>query len=80
MHLLGFSIEPAQIVDYVKSYLSSNAVAGWANLGATITAVKSISEVRWASPVEIKNAVESVFLETFGPKQAAQPKGKVRDP
>ncbi|RXW25236.1 hypothetical protein EST38_g598 [Candolleomyces aberdarensis] len=73
---VGFSIEPAQIVEHVKSYLTSNAVAGWANLGATITAVKSISEVRWASPVEIKNAVESVFLEKFGSKQAAPPKSK----
>ncbi|KAJ2931698.1 hypothetical protein H1R20_g5399, partial [Candolleomyces eurysporus] len=73
---VGFSIEPAQIVEHVKSYLTSNAVSGWANLGATITAVKSISEVRWASPVEIKNAVESVFLEKFGSKQAAPPKSK----
>ncbi|KAF5333420.1 hypothetical protein D9611_002642 [Ephemerocybe angulata] len=74
---VGFSIEPAQIVEHVKSYLTSNsAVTGWANLGATITGVKSLSEVRWASPVEIKNAVEKVFLETFGAKEAAKPKGK----
>ncbi|KAF6762083.1 glutamine-tRNA ligase [Ephemerocybe angulata] len=74
---VGFSIEPAQIVEHVKSYLASNTtVTGWANLGATITGVKSLSEVRWASPVEIKNAVEKVFLETFGAKEAAKPKGK----
>ncbi|TEB35799.1 glutaminyl-tRNA synthetase [Coprinellus micaceus] len=74
---VGFSIEPAQIVAHVKTYLTSNpSVTSWANLGATISGVKSTAEVRWASPVEIKNAVEKVFLETFGPKQAVQPKSK----
>jgi glutaminyl-tRNA synthetase len=78
IHDLGFSIEPAQIVAHVKTYLTSNpSVTSWANLGATISGVKSAAEVRWASPVEIKNAVEKVFLETFGPKQAVQPKSKV---
>ncbi|KAJ3533910.1 hypothetical protein NMY22_g7141 [Coprinellus aureogranulatus] len=74
---VGFSIEPAQIVEHVKSYLLSNAsITSWANLGATISGVKSLPEVRWASPVEIKNAVEKVFSESFGPKESSKPKGK----
>ncbi|KAG2013282.1 glutamine-tRNA ligase [Coprinopsis cinerea AmutBmut pab1-1] len=73
---VGFSITPEQIFEHVKSYLASNTVTGWANLGAVITGVKANPDLRWAAPVEIKNAVEKAFLETFGPKQAAQPKAK----
>ncbi|KAE9410153.1 glutaminyl-tRNA synthetase [Gymnopus androsaceus JB14] len=73
---VGFSITPEQILEQVTNYIVSTAVAGWGNLGATISGVKAIPELRWASPLEIKNAVEQAFLNAFGPKQAAQPKGK----
>jgi len=75
---LGFSITPEELLSQVTSYISSNTIAGWNNLGATISGVKAIPSLRWASPLEIKNAVEKAFLAAFGPKQAAQPKGKVR--
>ena len=73
----GFSITAEQLAKQVSDYLASAAVSGWVNLGATIGALKS-TDLRWANPLELKNAVESAFLEKFGPKETAKPKGKVR--
>ncbi|KAK7470461.1 Glutaminyl-tRNA synthetase [Stygiomarasmius scandens] len=73
---VGFNITPEELLSQVTSYISSNTIAGWNNLGATISGVKAIPSLRWASPLEIKNAVEKAFLAAFGPKQAVQPKGK----
>jgi glutaminyl-tRNA synthetase len=74
---IGFSIEPAQILEHAKSFISSSAASGWANLGTVISGLRSNADLRWANPLEIKNAVEKAFLETFGPKEAAKPKAKV---
>lgn len=60
----------------MKEYVASSALAGWNNLGQAIGGLKS-TDLRWASPLELKNAVEAAFLEKFGAKEAAKPKGKV---
>lgn len=60
----------------MKEYVTSSALAGWNNLGQAIGGLKS-TDLRWASPLELKNAVEAAFLEKFGAKEAAKPKGKV---
>ncbi|KAF9057963.1 tRNA synthetases class I, catalytic domain-containing protein [Panaeolus papilionaceus] len=73
---VGFSITPEQLTATVKSYVENNNVTGWANLGPVISGTKSTPELRWASPLEVKNTVEAVFLEKFGPKEAAKPKAK----
>ncbi|KAJ3987488.1 glutamine-tRNA ligase [Lentinula detonsa] len=73
---VGFSISPEQILDHVTSYIKASAVSGWASLGLTISGVKAIPELRWASPLEVKNAVEQAFVGSFGPKQSAPAKGK----
>ncbi|KAG5648904.1 hypothetical protein DXG03_000253 [Asterophora parasitica] len=73
---VGFSITPTELHEKVTGYFKSNVVTGWANLGAVLGALKSSPELRWASPLEVKNAVEKVFLETFGAKETAKPKGK----
>jgi hypothetical protein len=39
--------------------------------------LKSIPDLRWASPLEMKNATERVFAEKFGAKGSAAPKAKV---
>jgi glutaminyl-tRNA synthetase len=54
-------------------------VSGWASLGAVIGGVKNIPALRWANPLDIKNAVERVFTQAFGAKEAAKPKAKVND-
>ncbi|KAF8076578.1 glutamine-tRNA ligase [Lyophyllum atratum] len=73
---VGFSITPTELHDRVTEHIASNAVTGWANLGVVMTALKTTPELRWASPLEVKNAVETCFTEMFGAKGAAKPKGK----
>jgi hypothetical protein len=52
-------------------------VDSWANLGAVLASVKTLPELRWANPLDVKNAVEKAFTGKFGPKGGAAPKGKV---
>ncbi len=60
----------------MKDYVASSTVVGWANLGAAIGSLKG-TDLRWANPLELKNAVEAAFVEKFGVKETAKPKGKV---
>ncbi|KAG6854889.1 hypothetical protein C0991_012079 [Blastosporella zonata] len=73
---VGFNITPEELHVQVAKYIASNKVAGWANLGAVISALRATPDLRWASPVDVKNAVEKSFTETFGAKEAAKPRGK----
>ncbi|GLB33980.1 putative class-I aminoacyl-tRNA synthetase [Lyophyllum shimeji] len=79
---VGFSITPTELYDHVNRYVASNAnaVTGWANLGAVIAALKSVPELRWANPLEVKSAVEKYFTDTFGAKEVAKPKPKGKEP
>ncbi len=77
--LTGFSITREELLTRAKEYISSADVTGWANLGPTLNALRGSSELRWANPLEVKDAVEQVFLEKFGPKVAAKPKAKVHE-
>ncbi|KAF9464374.1 tRNA synthetases class I, catalytic domain-containing protein [Collybia nuda] len=73
---IGFSITVEELGNKVISYITANGVAGWSSLGAVISALKNMPELRWANPLEVKNAVEKVFIETFGAKETAKSKGK----
>ncbi|KAF7301836.1 Glutamine-tRNA ligase [Mycena indigotica] len=73
---VGFSITAQELYDQIAKYTTETAVAGWANLGQVLGAVKGISELRWANTLEVKNAAEKVFLDKFGVKEAAKPKAK----
>ncbi len=74
----GFTITAEALANAVAEYVGSPAVAGWAGMGAAITALKNTPGLRWVNPLELKNAVESALTERFGAKEAARPKGKVR--
>jgi hypothetical protein len=74
----GFSITPEALSNAVSEYVNSSAITGWANMGAAITALRNTSTLRWANPLEVKNAVESALVDRFGAKETAKPKGKVR--
>lgn len=74
---IGFSITTEELGEKISNYITANAVAGWSSLGAVISALKNTAELRWANPLEVKNAVEKTFTKTFGAKEAAKPKGKV---
>lgn len=73
---LGFSITPDQLDAFVNGYIQSSSVSGWTSLGPVISGVKNTPSLRWANPLEIKNAVERVFTEVFGAKEAVKPKGR----
>jgi len=77
-HLTGFSITPEALSYAVSEYVNSSAVTGWANMGAAITALRNTPALRWANPLEIKNAVEAALAARFGAKEVAKPKSKVR--
>ncbi|KAI0663222.1 glutaminyl-tRNA synthetase [Cubamyces menziesii] len=72
---VGFSITAEELVNRVKEYVASSAYSGWNNLGAAIGGLKG-TDLRWANPLELKNAVENAFTEKFGAKEASKPKGK----
>jgi hypothetical protein len=63
---------------FATKYLESNPVDGWASLSTVINILKRSPELNGVKPLDIKNTVEQVFTEKFGPKEAAKPKGKVR--
>ncbi|KAF8842731.1 glutaminyl-tRNA synthetase [Paxillus ammoniavirescens] len=73
---VGFTITSEQLDASVRKYIETNAISGWANLGAVISGVKNNPSLRWASPLEIKNAIERVFAEAFGAKEVGKPKAK----
>ncbi|KAI0796906.1 glutaminyl-tRNA synthetase [Abortiporus biennis] len=72
---VGFSITAKELAEKVSSFLSTSTASGWANLGVVIGGLKS-TDLRWANPLELKNAVEAAFSDKFGAKEAAKPKGK----
>ncbi|KAF8917880.1 tRNA synthetases class I, catalytic domain-containing protein [Mucidula mucida] len=77
---VGFTITPEELGEKVSSYLSTTAVAGWNNLGAVISSIRLTPDLRWASAVDVKNAVEQIFVSKFGPKESAKGKPKKETP
>jgi len=73
---IGFIIAPSELLTQINQYIKTNTVLGWASLGPVISALKSTPELRWANPLDVKNAVEKAFIDNFGPKETAKPKGK----
>ncbi|KAI0650231.1 glutaminyl-tRNA synthetase [Trametes meyenii] len=72
---VGFSITVEDLAIRVKDLIESSAFTGWNNLGAAIGGLKG-TDLRWANPLELKTAVEKAFVEKFGAKETAKPKGK----
>lgn len=61
----------------VEAHVASNNIAGWPALGPVVSALKNSPELRWAAPLDVKNAVDKAFIAKFGPKESAKPKTKV---
>ena len=73
---VGFSITPEELYARATSYISANAVSGWSSLSSVIGGLKNAPDLRWASPLELKNTVEKAFVDTFGSKDEALAKLK----
>lgn len=74
--LVGFSISPEELYAQAASYIAANAISGWSNLSSVIGGLKNTPGLRWASPLDLKNTVEKVFVDTFGSKEEALAKLK----
>ena len=61
----------------VEAHLASNDIAGWPSLGPVVSVLKNTPELRWANPLDVKNAVDKAFVVKFGPKESAKLKVKV---
>ncbi|KAL1668026.1 tRNA synthetases class I, catalytic domain-containing protein, partial [Schizophyllum commune] len=73
---VGFSITPEELYKQIAEIAEPSASKGWAGLGPVISAAKAVPSLRWANALEVKATVEKLFLEKFGPKEAAKPKAK----
>ena len=66
--LVGFSITPEVLYARATSYIDANTVSGWSSLSSVIGGLKNTPDLRWASPLELKNTVEKAFVDIFGSK------------
>jgi glutaminyl-tRNA synthetase len=74
--LPGFSITPEELYARATTYIAANTISGWSSLSSAIGGLKNAPDLRWANPLELKNAVEKVFVDTFGSKEEALAKLK----
>ena len=74
---LDFRIAPEELYALVEAHVASNDIAGWSGLGPVVSALKNSPELRWAAPLDVKNAVDKAFIAKFGPKESAKSKTKV---
>ena len=74
---LDFRIAPEELYALVEAHVASNDIAGWSGLGPVISSLKNSPELRWAAPLDVKNAVDKAFVAKFGPKESAKSKTKV---
>ncbi|KAG8704127.1 hypothetical protein FRC09_003748, partial [Ceratobasidium sp. 395] len=72
---VGIELTPGDIAARVTEYMTSKVPASWSAFGGAVGDLKS-TELRWANPLDVKNAVEKAFTDVFGTKEEA--KAKVR--
>lgn len=76
-HEIDLAMASHDTYSFATKYLESNPVDGWTSLSAVINILKKSPELNGVKPLDVKNTVERVFTEKFGPKEAAKPKPKV---
>ncbi|GJJ07401.1 hypothetical protein Clacol_001603 [Clathrus columnatus] len=71
---VGVIVTVEQINAIIGEYVLKGSVRGWADVGSVLSGVKNLPTLRWANTLDVKNSVERIMTEAFGPKN--QPKGK----
>ncbi|KAF8341519.1 glutamine-tRNA ligase [Cantharellus anzutake] len=66
---VGVELTPDDIYSILKSLVTSQRIEGWGSLQSVLSAAKNATKLRWAPPLEVKNAGDRVFTELFGPKE-----------
>ena len=54
---------------YIDSHYEEVAKLGWNGLSKTTGQMKTADSLRWVNPLELKTAVEQVFVQRFGKKE-----------
>ncbi|CAE6391096.1 unnamed protein product [Rhizoctonia solani] len=70
---VGVELSLGDVIEQVNAYISSKAPASWSALSGAIGDLKS-TELKWANPLDVKNAVERAFTNLFGSKEEARAK------
>ncbi|KAG9100529.1 hypothetical protein FRC07_010401, partial [Ceratobasidium sp. 392] len=70
---VGIELSLNDIASRVTEYMTTKVPAGWSALSGAIGDLKS-TDLRWASPLDVKNVVEKAFTDTFGTKEEAKAK------
>ncbi|KAF9520716.1 hypothetical protein BS47DRAFT_1374626 [Hydnum rufescens UP504] len=73
---VGIELTPGEVYAVFQSLLSVQPVEGWSALPNVINAAKAATKLRWASPLDVKNAADRVFTEKFGPRDTSKTKAK----
>ena len=76
---VGVIVSPAECVAVVRSKMDTHRAeiteaGGWPKMSLIMSAVRGAPSLRWAQPVDIKNAVEAELTAQFGPRAAATKK------
>lgn len=55
---------------YFESHRAELTKSGWSGFGKSLGLIKGSEGLRWANTLDVKTAVEQVYLEAFGEKSA----------
>ncbi|UZJ54985.1 hypothetical protein CBS101457_004305 [Exobasidium rhododendri] len=82
---VGVSVSALDVQRAVSSYMKINSASideqRWSALSSIMVAMRSDPALRWANPLDIKNAVEKSLETLYGPKsQQAPPAKAAKDP
>ncbi|CAE6470580.1 unnamed protein product [Rhizoctonia solani] len=70
---VGIELSLSDIAQRVNAYMTSKVPIGWSSLSGAIGDLKS-TDLKWATPLDVKNAVEKAFTDMFGSKEEAKTK------
>ncbi|KAF8314698.1 glutamine-tRNA ligase [Clavulina sp. PMI_390] len=73
---VGIELSADEVYSIFKSLVVSQKVEGWNALPSVTAAAKAATRLRWAAPLDVKNAGDRIFTELFGPKEVGKPKTK----
>jgi hypothetical protein len=75
---LGVNLSNEEIEALVESHFNDQSPDSWAAIMGFISSAKGTPGLRWASPLEVKLAVEKLFTAKFGAKEAGGAKSKTK--
>lgn len=60
------------MLGFARAYFEEHRVqltaSGWGGLGKAVGLAKAVAPLRWCNALEVKGAMDQVYLEELGPK------------